>query len=151
MPVVFIKSIGANLAYIQPVEGPVDPGWGGGWTGEHPGHELPGSGAHPWFPGHIGGPRPDRGPAGLTRSSRQPPAERSAAAGRSGRSVWCCVRDQAGVWHYATLPPGADAPSRCRYPPSHRRRPAGLSVRLPAGPSGLRGRSSRSLNENARS
>jgi hypothetical protein len=52
--------------------GPVDPGWGvrppvdPGWGQGHP------SPPHPWFPGHVGGPRPDQGLPGSGYPSHQP-------------------------------------------------------------------------------
>jgi hypothetical protein len=43
-------------------DGPIDPGYGQrppvDWSGR-PDNELPGSGGHPWLPGHGGGGRPD--------------------------------------------------------------------------------------------
>lgn len=41
--------------------GPVDPGYDRPTWGGRPDNSLPGSGAHPWLPGHLGGPRPDQG------------------------------------------------------------------------------------------
>jgi hypothetical protein len=54
----------ATFAMIVPLErghSPVDPGFGGGIGAAHPGHDLPGSGAHPWVPGMITGPLPPPG------------------------------------------------------------------------------------------
>lgn len=44
----------AQLGYFFPVEGPVDPGYGGGISGGHPSNELPpppGQPGHPIIPG----------------------------------------------------------------------------------------------------
>jgi hypothetical protein len=120
MPVFFVRSIGANLALIEPV-GAVDPGFGGGWgggmvdpgygigAGLRPGHDLPGGGAHPWFPGHVGGPRPDHGlPGSPGHPDNRPPSGPPVQVGPG--EVLVMIRDQAGVWHYAALAPGTVPP-----------------------------------------
>jgi hypothetical protein len=100
-----IHQLGGGLVVITPVSpvdpgfgqpgGPVDPGYGRpGWSPVDPGYgHRPGAGhidnTLPGAPGH-----PDNRPPG------RPP---HVASG----DVLVLVRDQAGVWHYATLPPGA--------------------------------------------
>jgi hypothetical protein len=65
----------ALITILDERQGPVDPGFGvpapggggghpwfpGHLGGPRPGHDLPGQGGHPWLPGHLGGPRPDQG------------------------------------------------------------------------------------------
>jgi hypothetical protein len=116
MPIVFIRHIGSNLAFIAPIEGPVDPGWGGGWSGERPDNTLPGGGAHPWLPGHLGGPRPDQSlPGSPGHPDNRPPSGPPPQVGPG--EVLVLVRDQAGVWHYASLPSGTPPPKPVPVPP----------------------------------
>jgi hypothetical protein len=117
MPVVFIRHIGSNLAYIAPLEGPVDPGWGqGGMPGID--NTLPGQGGHPWLPGHVGGPRPDAGlPGSPGHPDNRPPSGPPPQVGPG--EVLVLVRDQAGVWHYASLPSGSPPPRPVPVPPGH--------------------------------
>jgi hypothetical protein len=116
MPVVFIRHIGANLAFIEPV-GAVDPGFGGGWTGEHPGHDLP------WGPGHPGNRPPGSFPGRIDNTlpgapghpDARPPAQPPQVA---PGSTLVLVRDAMGIWHYAELAPGSAPPKPVPVPPT---------------------------------
>lgn len=116
MPLVFIRHIGANLAYVQALDA-VDPGFGQGggvdpgygipdWAAGHPGNRPPGTGVNypsqglPGSPGHPDA-RPPSGPP-----PQVGPGE-----------VLVLVRDPAGVWHYASLPSGSPPPKPVPVPP----------------------------------
>ena len=117
MPVYFIRHLGANFAIIEPI-GAVDPGFGVGGGGVDPGY------------GH-GGVRPDRPDQSLP--GHRPPHIDNALPGAPGSpgnelpagppphvpagTVLVLVRDQAGVWHYATTAPGTPPPTTLPEPP----------------------------------
>lgn len=107
----YIRSMGKNLAYIEPLEGGVDPGFGvgdadrpdqglpgGGFP--HPGNRPPGSGAHPGNPAF-----PDN-----SLPSSPPP---TVAPGQT----LVLVRDPVGVWHYATIDASTPPPKPVPVPP----------------------------------
>jgi hypothetical protein len=101
---VYIHQLGNNFAMITPVGGGVDPGFGVGGV-PHPGHGLPGSGAHPGHDlPHLPG-VPDN-----TLPTTPPP---HVPIG----STLVLVRDAAGVWHYAAIPPGQPVPAPLPVPP----------------------------------
>lgn len=101
MPVIFIRHIGANLAYVEPV-GAVDPGFGHGGGGVdpdygmpawlRPGHDLPGG-------GHISNRPPGSGGGGIPGNELPPGPPPVVAPGLT----LVLVRDPVGVWHYATI------------------------------------------------
>jgi hypothetical protein len=105
-----IHPMGDNLYHIHFLDNRTDPGFGHGRP-DLPGHDLPGGGlhpgnrppgSHPVFPDNTlpGGPPPHVTPG----------------------NVVIMVRDQAGVWHYASLPAG-------QVPP-----PVQIDNTLPGGP-----------------
>jgi len=114
MPLVFIRHIGANLAYVQALDavdpgfgvgGGVDPGYGHPAWGGHPDQGLPGMGGYPshGLPGSPG--HPDNRPP-----ASAPPA---IAAGQT----LVLVRDPVGVWHYATIDASTPPPKPVPVPP----------------------------------
>lgn len=95
MPMVFIRHVGANLAFIHPIEGPVDPGFGLGGR--------PGGGVDPGWGIEEGG-RPGQLPSGgwpghPSQGLPRPPRPPHVAPGQT----LILVRDPVGVWHYRTI------------------------------------------------
>lgn len=90
-------------------EGPVDPGFGGGVGGAHPGHDLPGGGLHPWIPGHLPEPPPGIWPP-LTPSHPIQPAPPGTPPG----SIWPPI----GGPSHPIAPGSPGAPAHPIAPPS---------------------------------
>jgi hypothetical protein len=137
MPVVFIRHIGQNFAFIHAIEGIVDPGFGGG-GGVDPGYGRPEIGwGHPdqglpgGRPGHVSPPiyhpgHPDHGlpsaparpdnslPGSPGHPDARPPSQPPTVA--PGATL-VLVRDQMGIWHYHELAPGSAPPKPVPVPP----------------------------------
>jgi hypothetical protein len=104
--------MGSGNVYHLHVLDAVDPGYGHGGGGVDPGYGRPdwGSGRpDQGLPGerppHVGG-RPPHNPAFPDNSlPTRPPAQ------VPDGTVVVLVKDPAGVWHYASLPPGTPAPT----------------------------------------
>jgi hypothetical protein len=114
MPMIFIRHVGANLAYVEPL-GAVDPGFGVGGGGVDPGYD------HPIF-----GPYPGHGLPGGGHISNRPPMnpnfpDNSLPAGppvgMHPGEVVVLVRDPEGVWHYHALAPSSPPPRPLPEPP----------------------------------
>ena len=134
MPVVFIRHIGANLAYIQSLDA-VDPGFGGGiGAGGDPGYGIPDWGGHPGNrpPGSWAG-RPDNTlPGGPGHPDTRPPGHPPVVA--AGQTL-VLVRDPEGIWHYATMDNSTPPPRPVPVPPPDHisNRPPGSGVEHPSG------------------
>ena len=119
MPVVFHPAHRCQSRIHRSLEGPVDPGFGGGiGAGGDPGYGIPDWGGHPGNrpPGSWGG-RPDNSlPGGPGHPDNRPPAHPPVVA--PGQTL-VLVRDPEGIWHYATTdnsspPPQAGAGAAAR-------------------------------------
>jgi hypothetical protein len=115
MPLFYARQVGPSMVFLAPLEGPVDPGFGGGRPGGvdpgygipgigagMPGHDLPGTGGHPWLPGQIGGGYPSHGLPGQggipgNELPSQPPPQLM-----PGYTL-VLIRGQDGKWHYAAI------------------------------------------------
>ena len=84
---VHVSHVSGDLYVLRPFHA-TDPGYGQGGV-PHPGHELPGG--HPAFPDN-------------SLPSHPPPHVPEG-------TVVVLVKDPAGVWHYASLPPGTPVPT----------------------------------------
>jgi hypothetical protein len=110
----YITPVGEHGLYqIHEVHGRTDPGYGHG-GGLHPSQGLPGHG-HPdqGLPGMGGHPDNALPGSGLRPSqlpSYPPPHVQQGA-------TLVMVRDPAGVWHFAAIPPGQPAPMPLPVPP----------------------------------
>jgi hypothetical protein len=99
----------AGLYHIHFLDGRVDPGYGRPGGG-HPDNSLPGHG-HPdnSLPGygHPGNRPPGSGRPNFPDNSLPSGPPPHVPDG----TVVVLVKDPAGVWHYASLPPGTPAPT----------------------------------------
>lgn len=98
------------FAYIVPLGGPTDPGFGGGFpSGPRPDNALPGGPPpHPWFPGHGGGgstlpiydpARPDNTlPGG-------PPIDPGFGTGGAGAKLWIVAWLAGHGWVWTPINP----------------------------------------------
>jgi len=115
MPIYFVRALGNGLAFIAPIEGPVDPGFGGGG----PDHIWGGVGGRPDRPdqGLPGGGYPSHGlPGSPGHPDNRPPATNPPRPTEPGATL-VLVRDPEGVWHYATIAPGSPPPRPVPVPP----------------------------------
>lgn len=130
MPMIFIRHVGANLAYVEPL-GPVDPGFGNVGGGVDPGF------GHPIFgrPGHDlpGGGHIDNSlPGGAGHPDNRPPSQPPML---NPGEVLVLVRAADGKWHYASLAPGSPPPRPVPVPPPDHisGRPPGVPPVYPSG------------------
>jgi len=119
MGLYYVQQVGPNVVMLQPIGGPVDPGYGVGgglrpdqglpWQPGHPDQGLPGGGHvgnRP--PGSFPG-RPDNSlPGSPGHPDNRPPSGPPPQV--SPGEVLVMIRDQAGVWHYAAIQPGSPPP-----------------------------------------
>ena len=114
MPVVFIQHIGAHLAYIHPIEGGVDPGFGVGGL-PHPDAGLPGGAVIPGCPAISAARAPIRVCPVRPVIPITPACH--ASAGRRAGSDLGVGKDPVGVWHYATIDASTPPPKPVPVPP----------------------------------
>jgi hypothetical protein len=112
MPVVTLRPLGeSGLYHMHVLEGGVDPGFGRPGGGVDPGYgrptwpNRPDQGLPGERPPHVGG-RPPHNPAFPDNSLPSGPPPHVPDG-----TVIVLVKDPAGVWHYASLPPGTPAPT----------------------------------------
>ena len=142
MPMAKITPAGeSGLYHVHFLDGRTDPGFGHPGGGGHPDQGLPGErpphvGGGPIFhpghpdhglpsqPGHPGNRPPGSGVFPDNSLPSHPPPHVPPG------TTLVLVRDPAGVWHYATLPPGAPPPTTLPEPTP----PATPDQGLPPGP-----------------
>lgn len=131
------KSVLAKITFVDDQGNPVDPDFGGGISGIHPGHDLPGGGHRPVDPGFghrppvdpgFGGGRPQRPSVWPPQHPAFPPdatdPEWGVDAGRPSHPIYIPIGGgNAGDHVDNTLPPVAghkpppDAPPGTVWPP----------------------------------
>ncbi len=126
MPMAKITPAGeSGLYHVHFLDGRTDPGFGTGGL-PHPDQGLPGRPPHVgggpiYHPGHPDHGLPSGGhidnslPGGPNHPDNRPPSGPPPQVGPG--EVLVLVRDQAGVWHYASLPAGSPPPKPVPVPP----------------------------------